>query len=425
MYIVIYQLFDLNFYINLVSNTGKSYFCFPCMQLIIRLIRVNTTRLTLVSILWFLLASIAVLLELSRGEGSINNYLIFKGVFWHSLENVNLYALYPNEYFDANHYGPLFSILIAPFAILPNGLGCILWSLTNAWILWFAIMHLKISENNKFIILLICCVEMMTSTHNVQFNPMLAAWILLAYICIQNKNIFMATFFIVAGFYIKLYGIVGLMFFFFTPNKLDFIKYFIFWIVVLFCIPMLLSSPSFVYHSYIDWYHSLADKNALNVNSLASNFMQDISVMGMIRRIFSVGNFSNLIVLIPAAILIALPLLRIKNYQNKIYTLSYVAVVLISTVIFSTSAESATYIIALVGVAIWFIIQEKRNSIQYLLLFFVIILTSLSATDLFPKNLFNDYVRPYSLKALPCFIIWCILIVQLFTRKFSETKVEL
>jgi hypothetical protein len=38
-------------------------------------------------------------------------------------------------------------------------------------------------------------------------------------------------------------------------------------------------------------------------------------------------------------------------------------------------------------------------------LIFAIILTSLSATDLFPKFLYKEYVLKYSLKALPCVLI--------------------
>jgi hypothetical protein len=91
-------------------------------------------KMQLSAVLWFSLAVIAVLAELRRG--SINNYLIFKNVYWHTLHERNLYAFYPNEYLDLNHYGPLFSLMIFPFAILPDWLGIILWAVLNAWVLF-------------------------------------------------------------------------------------------------------------------------------------------------------------------------------------------------------------------------------------------------------------------------------------------------
>jgi hypothetical protein len=54
--------------------------------------------------LWMILAIAGALVEILRGTASINNFLIFRGVFWHSVQQINLYAQYPTEYFDNNHY---------------------------------------------------------------------------------------------------------------------------------------------------------------------------------------------------------------------------------------------------------------------------------------------------------------------------------
>ena len=83
-----------------------------------------------VTILWFIAPFIAVLVLLNRGDLHINNYLIFKNVFWHSVQEQHLYHLYPTEYSDKNHYGPCFSVLIAPFSSTSfisgaNAPGCI------------------------------------------------------------------------------------------------------------------------------------------------------------------------------------------------------------------------------------------------------------------------------------------------------------
>jgi hypothetical protein len=94
------------------------------MKFIFKEVTVFNKKVPLVCIIWFALALIAALCEVWRS--TINNYLIFEHVFWHSINQKNLYTAYPGEYDDTNHYGPFFSFMIAPFAVLPNWLGCII-----------------------------------------------------------------------------------------------------------------------------------------------------------------------------------------------------------------------------------------------------------------------------------------------------------
>jgi hypothetical protein len=101
--------------------------------------------------------------------------------------------------------------------------------------------------------------------------------------------------------------------------------------------------------------------------------------------------------------------------------------VLIFTVIFSTGSESPTYIIAFVGVAIWFVIQEKPITNWKIALFiFAIVLTSLSPSDLFPKFIKEQYIQKYAVKAVPCMLIWIAIVYQILTSKFNlnQSKVE-
>lgn len=372
-------------------------------------------------LIWFVLAAAAVITEALRDP--INNYLIFKGVFRHVVHQTNLYAAYPNEYWDLNHYGPVFSFVIAPFVVFPNWLGVILWSLTNALVLFYALRLLPFNRKTFLGILLICSMDMMTSTHNEQFNPMMAGWLILSFALVEKEKDFWATLFIAAGFLVKLYGIAGIAFFCFSQHKGRFAWSFLFWLAVLFCLPMLLSSPAFIVQTYHDWYVALVAKNAQNMDGSTFAMAQDICVMGMIRRIFHPAWFSNWMVLAPVALLFALPLLRFSQYASRGFRLRYLALVLISVVIFSTSAESSTYVIAIPGVAIWFMLQPRPVAPWVIaVLVFALVLTSFSPSDLFPRYLRNHYVAPYSLKALPCFVVWLLLIWEVSFHHFTTAK---
>jgi hypothetical protein len=392
-------------------------------QLLFKKIRIYKWDVALPVLLWVLLAIAASLSEILRGLDSINNYLVFKGVFWHSIQHLNLYDYYPKEYHDVYLYGPSFSLVIAPFAWMNTYIGCFFWCMANAAFLLFAVKQLPVNARKQQIILLIGVIEMMTSLHNVQFNPMLTAWIILSFTMVQKEKDFWAALFIAAGLIIKIYGVVGVAFFLFSRHKKSFVFSFIFWFAVLFCLPMLYTSPHFIIESYNDWYDNLFEKNAKNAIAEANNFMQDISVLGMVRKIFNIQQLKNIYVTIPAAIVYALPFLRWKQFSLKGFQLNYLALALIGVVIFSTSAESATYVIAMLGVAIWYIEQPSQSVIVNILLIFALTVTSLSATDFFPEYWRTNFIRPYALKALPCFIIWCTLAYRLIFCNFSAINI--
>jgi hypothetical protein len=73
------------------------------------------------------------------------------------------------------------------------------------------------------------------------------------------------------------------------------------------------------------------------------------------------------------------------------------------------------------GVGIWYVVQPRKSMLNKLTLFFALILTSLSPTDLFPVYLKEHFVVPFALKALPCFIIWLRIAYQLIGKNFENT----
>lgn len=369
---------------------------------------------------WFGLSFLAVINQAFRI--SSNNYQIYKYTFINLIHQHDLYTPQPAHFSDLNHYGPLFALLIAPFTFFPDGLGSIIWTMTNAFVLYEAVQMLPFSLKKRSALLLICAHELMTASFGTQINPMIAAGIIFSFILIKNKQDFWAALVVVAGAYIKLYGVVGLAFFFFSQNKLGLIKGLAFWAIVLFVLPMPFSSPSFVIQSYHDWYLSLVAKNADN----AFSFMQDISVMGMIRLIFRYPQLSNLVVLVPAILIFAASYLNIKSFKQTSYQLLILASTLIFTVIFSTSSESPTYIIAFMGVGIWFMnLKRPVTNLEIGLLIFALIITSLSPSDLFPKYINKTYIKPYALKALPCFVIWLRIVYESLPRNFAISIKEI
>lgn len=367
--------------------------------------------------LWFGLAFIGVVLEFSRSNS--NNYLIFKGVFEHTLHQRHLYLSYPEEYGDLNHYGPVFSLVIAPFALLPNWLGVVLWVMFNATLLYLAIGMLPIVEKWRNAILIFSAHEMMTSAEWMQSNAMICAFIIFGFVFINRGKESWALFFIMLAAFIKLYGIVGFAFFFFSRDKLKFMGWAIAWSAIFFVAPMIISTRSFIVQSYVDWYTELKFKNTRNARLDIQNDFQDISVMGMIRRIFHYTGLKNYFVMAPALILFSSQYLSVKHFKDIRFRIYLLCAVLITTVIFTTSAESPTYIIAFPAVCIWFVLQPSSKWTTAFFIF-ALLLTSFSYSDIFTPYLREHFIRPYSLKAFPCLAMLLILLWQVWKKQFLK-----
>lgn len=374
--------------------------------------------------IWFIIAiGSSIKQYLTRNPDNYNNYSIYKNVFFHTIHKLSLYTTYPNEYFDHNHYGPIFSIIIAPFAIFPDWLGMTLWSAFNAAVILYAINKLPLKYEQINLILWIGAHEFLTTILSFQFNPIMTAIIILSYVFIKDKKDFWAAMLIMLGTFVKLYGIVGLAFFFFSKDKIKFIGSLVFWAILFFVLPMLLSSPEYILHTYVEWYERLVVKNSENASLIS---MQDISFMGMFRRILHNPELPNLPFLLFGLTLFGLPYLKISSYKKEKFQLLLLCSVLIFTVIFSSGSESPTYIIAFLGVAIWFVIQDRPRSNRVLILFiFALILTSFSPSDIIPKFLRENYIIPYALKALPCVFIWFSIIYEMIFFKQSEEELKI
>jgi len=349
--------------------------------------------------------------------GKYNNYLIFKNVFTNTVMQRNLYDLYPDIHSDKNHYGVLFSIIIAPFTIFPDWLGMILWNVANVYLFIYAIKQLPISEKMKAFFAWLCLQELITALLSFQFNVALTGLIVLSACFIYRKKESFSAISMLIGTFVKIYGIVGLSSFFFVKNKQKFILSFILITILFLFIPMVYSSVDFGIYSYLDWYTELINKN--EHNQVLGN-MQDISLMGFVRRVLGNANISNFTFIAIGIPIFALPYLRIEQYKYRAFQVMILASTLIFTVLFSSGSESPTYIIAVSGVMIWFLIQKKKDKFSIGILLFVLILTCFGMSDFFPRYVKQNYIIKYSLKALPCAIAWFRVTYELLTRDFSR-----
>ncbi|WP_207504167.1 glycosyltransferase family 87 protein [Telluribacter humicola] len=338
---------------------------------------------------------------------SYNNYRIFEQSFYHLLNNQDLYILYPQEHWDLYKYTPTFSALFGLFALFPDWAGLSLWNLANVLVLLFAVYRLPhLRDVEKGLLLVIVLLELLTSIQNSQSNGLIAGLLVLAFGLLEDKKYLWATLCIVFSAFIKLFGVVGFALFLFYPRKEKLALYTSLWAVVLFLIPLAFVS----YEQYIRLFQSY-----WNMLSHDHSSSYGYSVMGWWNSWFGMEVNKNLIVLV-GVLLFLLPLIRYREYQN--YTFRYLALcsILIWIVIFNHKAESPTFIIAMTGVALWFV-TAKKDTLTIILFACAFVLTTLSPTDVFPRYLREEFVVPYTLKAFPCILVWVKVVYDMIVLK--------
>jgi hypothetical protein len=375
-----------------------------------------------VAFIWFSLVFLTLLSAVLNH--SLNNFIIFKQSFFHLQQKLNLYSIYPNEYWDHYYYSPTFAVLVAPFALIPSLVAPFAWGLFDAGVLYFAIRKLPIRAFYQNGILLLSVNEMMNASGNLQSNGLIAGLIILSFVFLLKQKEHSATLSLLVGFFIKLYGIVGLAFFFFSKQKSKYILYLLLWTIVLVLLPLIITSPEFLLQSYKDWFASLSVKSNFDLTRDMYTNMVDVSIQGMIKRVFNLPLLNKFYFIIPGLILFASQYTKIKYFNHLAYQLYILCSVMLFLIIFNTGSESPTYIIGVVPICLWYVLQRKTtlvNTVFIIAIFF----SSFSYSDLFTPWLRTYIMIPYALKVVGCFLIWVVILIQIHTKQFltiNQTK---
>ena len=364
---------------------------------------------------WLIMALIPWLSRWLRDAFDLD-YSIFYHSFWHAWQQMPLYIIYPE---DGNYflYGPLFTVLMAPLAVLPYQLGRLLWMLIITVVPFWSIRKTCFTRYQQVFILWFVAAEAYLCTLDSESNSLILAILIFSFYLIDKEEDRWAALLIALGTTTKLFGIVGLAFLPFSRHKLKLIGWTAAWTAILLVLPMLVFGVDYIAQQYLAWYDVLVHKNELNQFAAGQN----VSLLGIVRKVSQCATYSDLWLMIPGMVLFALPYLRFKQYQHAAFRQTILASVLMFIILFATSSENYGYIIAMTGVAIWYTAAPwKRSKWDVALMVVAFIFTTMSSSDLFYKPLWREVIKPYSLKALPVTIIWLKLTYELCKRDYED-----
>lgn len=361
--------------------------------------------------LYLLLVLGVTIQRMMLGAASYNNYLIFRWSFINLVDHVDLYSLHPSQHFDLFKYSPTFAFLMAPFSLFPDWLGIFLWNLVNAGVLFWAVNKLSVDGKARAFVLLFVAFDLLGALQNSQSNVLMAGLMIGAFAMFEKEKPVAAALLICLGFYVKLFAaVVGLLFLFYN-KKGKFLIACVVWGILLGILPALVSGFDGLILQYKSWLHLLANDPAHELN---------YSLMTLTQRWFHF-TAPDSVYLVPGILLLLLPLARRREWNHFNFRLVYLASMLVWVVIFNHKAESPTFIVATCGVALWGI-SEAKSWKQTALLWFVFLFTSLSATDLFPPYVREHFIKPYCIKALPCIVLWFVMIFELLRKRYTRDQ---
>jgi hypothetical protein len=209
---------------------------------------------------------------------------------------------------------------------------------------------------------------------------------------------------------IKFYGAAVAIFFIFYPKKVKFLCSMAGWTLLLALLPLGVLSFDSLVSEYQRWLEVAA----------TSKLKQQVSVMGILESWLGLKVNFEAVALVGFGLFV-LPFVRMNLWQNTRYQRLMLAYLLTFIIIFNKSAESPTYVYAVMGVALWFVAQRQPTRFDWVLLLLVVVGTSLTPSDLFPRSFRQSVLVPYNIKALPVVLVWLRLQWELWTLPAATT----
>lgn len=336
-----------------------------------------------------------------------NNYLIFKYSFSHLVDEVNLYSLHLEEHGDLFKYSPTFALFMGLFYYLPDWLGLLCWNLLNMLFLYAGIRSLPgLKDKAKVYILLYVTLELIGNLQNEQSNALMTGLILLTYVSFEKKHVALAAMWIMMSVYIKLFGLVAASLFLFYPGKKKFMLWMALWCILLWVLPLLVTSAGMLVTQYESWFGVLQSDHQARVG---------FSLLGILNKWFGL-NPSKVLLLISGVLLFCLGYLRWDAFRDQGHRLLFLSSILIWVILFNHTAESSGYILAMTGCAIWYF-TRPGGTLNTVLIILAFVVVSLFSTDLMPASIRNNYIYPYYIRTLPVVLIWIAAMVSLLKKQ--------
>ncbi|MBI2797520.1 MAG: DUF2029 domain-containing protein [Gemmatimonadetes bacterium] len=350
--------------------------------------------------------------------GIENNFAIFRWSFFHLVQGVDLYAPAPGQFDDLFKYSPTFALLFAPFAPWPFAVGLTLWNAMNAVGVWYAVTRLLPPRQAAWALGL-SFIEVLTTVQRAQSNALCAASIILAFVWLRRGWQARAAAAIALGAFVKIFPLAAIAFALWERRRTRFAAIMVATLLLFGAVPLVATTPARLAAQYRSWV-AIERQDARDLESECVHCPQKrydggglyAGVMQQV-RIWTGRPMPNWPVQLAGTLILLLPLaVRWKDRDNEDLRRRFLCSMLVYVVIFNHQSESPSFVIAVLGIAIWWAMSPRtpwRTALACLTVFVV----SIGYSDAMPEWARQEVFTRYRLKTVPCTIAWIAMQLEL------------
>lgn len=373
--------------------------------------KLTAPRRTLEIILAVYLAT-AVVVAIQRTVLSReNNFWIFRAAFEHLRSGADLYAAYPELHTDFFKYSPTFAFLFAPFALLPPTVGYALWAGVCAFTVWLGVTRMLPPRPAAWALGL-AWIAVLGDLQRAQSNALVAGLMIVAWAAFERNRHLGAATAIAIGAFVKLFPLAAAVGAFLHKRWIRFGLVLAAVAAACAAIPIVLAAPGSLGAQYASWFRIQAFDATRERQYGIGGADLYAGLMGQFRIWLGV-EVPHWPVQLAGLVILLLPLvLQRRRFTEALFRVQLLASLLVFCVLFNHQAESPSYVIAMLGVTIWFAVSERARW-RVGLLVACIVVVNLGSTDLMPRTWYREYYVPFLLKTIPLIPVWIAMQLEL------------
>ena len=287
---------------------------------------------------------------------------IFRQSFPHLAAGTDLYARYPaeqgTEERDRFKYAPSAAVVLAPLSVMPFLAGLLAWTLVNTLAVYAAVRRLMPGREGLLAQFMVFP-ALIAAVQSTSSNGLIAALLVGTFVAIEAGQAWRAAFAVATGTLMKLFPAALLPFVLVSPRRWRIALAVVAVFALMLAAPLLVTSPAELAAQYRSWVAILLrDEGDLT-------FARSIMV---VFREFSGTTVANWLFQGIATLILLTPLLRKAKWTDAGFRRAFLASLLVYVVIFNHQSENASYVIASIGLALWFLSNERTLARWVLLL---------------------------------------------------------